>query len=65
MRSRDSYEGASIGAEAIPGGLSEINKTRHGLAGPTASAPSLARKPPFVGLIALVRIWRRFRADRR
>jgi hypothetical protein len=65
MPSRDSYEGASIGAEAIPGGLSEINKTRHGFASSTTSTPRPTSKPPFVGLIALVRIWRRIRADRR
>jgi hypothetical protein len=48
---------ASMGAEALPGGLSKINETRHGaplVADPVPTAPP---RTPVVGLIALVRQW--------
>jgi hypothetical protein len=48
---------ASMGAEALPGGLGKINETRLG-APPAADLPPAAPpKTPVVGLIALVRNW--------
>jgi hypothetical protein len=65
MRSDDNAEGASFGAEAIPGGLSEINATRRGLPSPAATAPRPSKGTPLLGLIALLRTWQKSRADRR
>ena len=53
-------ETAAFGAEALPGGLSEINAERRGEPPPARIAPA-ARSTPLVGLIALVRYWLRGR----
>jgi hypothetical protein len=49
---------ASFGAEALPGGLSEINRARGGA--PQARPPAEPAQPrtPQVGLIALVTHWK-------
>jgi len=50
-------DSASFGAEALPGGLRDINDAREGrpqAANPVAAAP---RSTPLVGLIALVTHW--------
>ena len=54
-------EDAAFGAEALPGGLREINAQRHGE--PLAPEPPAASSPrtPLVGLIALARYWLRGR----
>jgi len=53
-------ETAAFGAEALPGGLREINAVRRGEPPPPRIAP-VARSTPLVGLIALVRYWLRGR----
>lgn len=47
---------ASFGAEALPGGLREINAERRGEPPPVRVAPA-AQSTPLVGLIALVTHW--------
>lgn len=44
---------AAFGAEALPGGLREINAQRHGE--PPAPLPAPAQPAPLVGLIALAK----------
>jgi len=46
----------SYGAEALPGGLSEINAERRGEPPPARIAPA-APPAPVVGLIALMAHW--------
>jgi len=53
-------EAAAFGAEALPGGLREINAERRGEPPPARIAPA-ARSTPLVGLIALARYWLRGR----
>jgi hypothetical protein len=53
-------ETAAFGAEALPGGLREINAERRGEPPPARLAPA-AQSTPLVGLIALVRYWLRGR----
>jgi hypothetical protein len=63
-KSKRDSEAASYGAEAMPGGLGEINDSIR--AQPDASGripPSLA-KAPLVGLIALAVLWMRKNRDR-
>jgi hypothetical protein len=56
---------ASFGAEAMPGGLAEINDAiRAQPDAPDRVPPSLA-KAPLVGLIALAALWIRKIGDRR
>jgi hypothetical protein len=55
---------AAFGAEALPGGLREINAERHGEA-PTARVAPAAQSTPLVGLIALVTHWVRRDGKRR
>ena len=59
MKPKDN-ELASFGAEALPGGLREINAERRGEPPPARIAPA-ARSTPLVGLIALARYWLRGR----
>ena len=59
MRLKDP-ETAAFGAEALPGGLREINAERRGEPPPARIAPA-ARSTPLVGLIALARYWLRGR----
>jgi hypothetical protein len=47
-------ETAAFGAEALPGGLREINAERRGEPRPARIAPA-ARRTPLVGLIALAK----------
>lgn len=49
LKDRDT---AAFGAEALPGGLREINAQRHGEPPPARIAPA-APRTPLVGLIAL------------
>lgn len=49
LKDRDT---AAFGAEALPGGLLEINAERRGEPPPERIAPA-ARRTPLVGLIAL------------
>lgn len=59
-RQRDN-EFTSFGAEALPGGLREINAQRHGQPpGPERPAAGTPRTP-LVGLLALARYWARRR----
>lgn len=51
-------EAATFGAEALPGGLREINAERRGEPPPVRVAPA-AQGTPLVGLIALVQHWLR------
>jgi hypothetical protein len=47
-----------IGAEALPGGLREINAiSRPGIAGPAPSAAPPPPRAPLVGLIDLLASW--------
>jgi len=52
---------AAFGAEALPGGLREINAQRHGEPPPPQPQPAAAAPAPLVGLIALARYWLRQR----
>ncbi len=56
-------DAASFGAEALPGGLREINAQRNGEPPPAAPARPAASPPPrgapLVGLLALARYWMR------
>jgi len=47
-------ESSSFGAEALPGGLREINAARGSESAAADAAPPGARRTPVVGLIALV-----------
>lgn len=53
-------ETSAFGAEALPGGLREINAERRGEP-PPARIALAARSTPLVGLIALARYWLRGR----
>jgi len=57
-------EAAAFGAEALPGGLREINAERRGEPPPARVAPA-AQSTPLVGLIALVTHWLRRGGKRR
>jgi hypothetical protein len=57
-------EAAAFGAEALPGGLREINAERRGEPPPARLAPA-AQSTPLVGLIALVTHWVRRGGKRR
>lgn len=57
MKRKDT-EAAAFGAEALPGGLREINAQRHGEPAPARPAPQ-PRDAPLVGLLALARYWMR------
>ena len=46
---------AAFGAEALPGGLREINAQRHGEPPAPARAPGRGQPAPLVGLIALAK----------
>ena len=48
---------ASMGAEALPGGLGKINETRLGAPPAADPIPSAPPRTPVLGLIALVRNW--------
>jgi hypothetical protein len=48
---------ASMGAEALPGGLGKINQARLGEPPAAESIPSTPKSTPLVGLIALVTHW--------
>jgi hypothetical protein len=48
---------ASFGAEALPGGLSEINEARRGQPPAADPVPPSRQSTPLVGLIALVTHW--------
>jgi hypothetical protein len=50
----------AYGAEALPGGLREINAERRGEPPPARIAPA-AQRTPLVGLIALATRWLRQR----
>lgn len=50
----------SYGAEAMPGGLREINAQRQGQA-PAPERPAAPVQTPLVGLLALARLWLRRR----
>lgn len=54
---------ASFGAEALPGGLTEINQAMRGQPPATAGNPR-SGKAPLVGLIALAALWGRKENDR-
>lgn len=56
MRLKDS-ESASFGAEALPGGLREINALRGERPQATGDAEPAHAPAPLVGLIALVTHW--------
>lgn len=56
MKLKDN-ELASFGAEALPGGLNEINDARGIAPRGTEAAPSARQRTPLVGLIALVTHW--------
>ena len=61
LKDRDT---AAFGAEALPGGLREINAQRRGEPPPKRIAPA-AQSTPLVGLIALVMHWLRQGGGRR
>jgi hypothetical protein len=61
LKDRDT---AAFGAEALPGGLREINAQRRGEPPPARIAPA-AQSTPLVGLIALVMHWLRQGGGRR
>ncbi len=64
MVNRDN-EFAAFGAEAMPGGLSEMNETiRDHQPGADRILPARA-KAPLVGLIALAELWMRKHRERR
>jgi hypothetical protein len=54
-----------FGAEALPGGLSEINAARRGEPRAAERVPPATRRTPLVGLIALVMHWLRQGGRRR
>jgi hypothetical protein len=58
-------EAAAFGAEALPGGLREINAERRGEPPPPARLAPAAQRTPLVGLIALVTHWVRRGGKRR
>jgi hypothetical protein len=58
LKDRDA---AAFGAEALPGGLREINAQRHGEPPAPARAAAPGQPTPLVGLIALARHWLRQR----
>lgn len=53
-------DAAAFGAEALPGGLREINAERGGEPPPARIAPA-AHGTPLVGLLALAKYWLRRR----
>ena len=54
-----------FGAEALPGGLSEINAARRGEPRAAQRVPPATQGTPLVGLIALVTRWLRQGGGRR
>ena len=56
---------ASFGAEALPGGLSEINEARRGQPPAADRVPPSRQTTPLVGLIALVTHWLGHKGSRR
>lgn len=62
---RQDNEITSFGAEALPGGLSEINAARRGEPPAAERVASSGRSTPLVGLIALVTHWLRQGGGRR
>lgn len=56
---------ASFGAEAHPGGLTEINDVMRGQSRQADRHPRFSPKAPLVGLIALAARWMRKKGDRR
>jgi len=55
---------ASFGAEALPGGLTEINAVMRGQSHPADRVPPAPAKAPLLGLIALAAHWMRKNGDR-
>ena len=64
MQKRDN-EIASFGAEAMPGGLAEINDAIRAQTDSPDRVPPSAAKTPLVGLIALAALWIRKIDERR
>ncbi len=64
MVNRDN-ELAAFGAEAMPGGLSEINEAIRGRQPGADRIPPAPSKAPLVGLIALAALWMRKHGGRR
>ena len=64
MLKRDN-ELASFGAEAMPGGLAEINDTLRAQPDAPDRVPPSPAKTPLVGLIALAALWLRKIDERR
>jgi len=64
MRKRDN-EIASFGAEAMPGGLAEINDAIRAQPDAPGRVPPSPAKTPLVGLIALAALWIRKIDERR
>jgi hypothetical protein len=64
MLKRDN-ELASFGAEAMPGGLAEINDAIRTQPDAPDRVPPSPAKTPLVGLIALAALWMRKNGDRR
>ena len=58
-------ETTSFGAEALPGGLSEINAARRGEPRAAERVPPATQSTPLVGLITLVMHWLRQGGGRR
>jgi hypothetical protein len=54
---RSDQDLASMGAEALPGGLGKINEARLGEPPPADRVPAAPQSAPLVGLIALVTHW--------
>lgn len=63
MLKRDSELG-SFGAEAMPGGLAEINDVIRAQPDAADRVPPSPAKAPLVGLIALAALWLRKFGDR-
>lgn len=63
MLKRDN-ELASFGAEALPGGLTEINDVMRGQSHQADRVPPFPAKAPLLGLIALATLWMRNNGDR-
>jgi len=63
MRNKDEDLDA-IGAEALPGGLQELQGPGNGPAKPATPPPRTRAAPPLVGLLALVRAWMQRRNPR-
>lgn len=63
MRNKDD-EFDAIGAEALPGGLQEIQGPGNGPAKPATPPPQTRAVPPLLGLLDLVRSWMQRRGPR-